>query len=176
MLRNCSSALRLLDGMPGSYCREPPARLPHLLSGIHLDISNILEVQVVLRFQAASGSFVELGRSYRRHGPGLAVHVQRNLQSKQIEQCWSNICDGVSVARDLPVGKEHAGNETGIYAVISAPGFGIELEDCRRYLTLCGIPRRSVALSESDDDVGRVLPIRSGVGLHGVIGSPNGDS
>src|SRR6266404_8792387 len=67
---------------------------------------------------------VKLGRNYRRHGPGLAVHVQRNLQSEQIEQCWSHIRDGVSVARNLPVGKEHAGNEAGIYAVISAPGFG----------------------------------------------------
>ena len=64
---------------------EAPAPLLHLPSGFHLQTLNLFAFQVVLHYGEPSGSFVELGRSCRRHGPGLAVHVQRNLQSKQLE-------------------------------------------------------------------------------------------
>jgi hypothetical protein len=108
-----------------------------VLSDIHLVTLNILALQVGLHYRASSRYFVELGRSYWCHGPGLAIHVQRNLQAKQIEQCRSDIRDGMLVTRDLPVGKEHAGNETGVYAVIPTPSFGINFENRRRHLALC---------------------------------------
>ena len=58
------------------------ARLLHLLSSIHLVTLKIIASKRVLDWQAPSGSFVDLGRSYGCHGPGPAVHVRRNLQVK----------------------------------------------------------------------------------------------
>ncbi len=111
----------------------------------------ILAFHFVMHDGAASPLSAELCACGRRHGPGLSVHVRRNLQPKQIEHRGGDIRDGVFFARNLPVGKKDPWHQLGIYAVIAAPRFGIEFKDFLCDPALRGIPRCAVAFAESHD-------------------------
>src|SRR5260221_11122447 len=104
----------------------------------------------------------------------LSVHVGGWIQSEEAEHGGCDVHQGRIVAVDLAAGEEHAGHQPRIDAVIAAPRLDVVLEDRPRDDAGGAVPRGAIAGVEADQEVGRVLEIRTAVERRGGEGLVDG--
>src|SRR6185437_10804948 len=91
----------------------------------------------------------------------LAFHPARRLQSEQTQRGRGHVFDSRIIGLYSAIAEEDARHQHWIYTMVAAPGLAIILKDVCGDLPHGGIPRRSIPIVVSDNQVGCFRGVRT---------------
>src|ERR1035438_2288331 len=112
--------------------------------------------------------------SFTEHRP--AFHPARPRHAEQLQYGGRHVFDSRILRRDFAVRKQDAGHQYRVHGMVAAPRLAVVFKYFRCHLAHGGIPRCTVAIVVSDDEVDRFREIRSAIKRTAGVSGPNPDS